>query len=146
VVDNASESFLYFNYGLSLLHIEKLILLNQGMLPCSLHIIHPFICDFKYIPHFLCALTLGDPTKLIHVQRWRVDILCIVIILSFSPFFLCPFSPRLVHLLILKNIFRSVRFTHSRIPNTMVYWFNGIFHCNFTKLIVYTTKHILCSE
>ena len=117
------------------------IWVNQGMLPYSLHIIRPLMCDFKYVPHFLCTLALGDPTKLIHVQRWREDALCIAIILSSSPFFFCPFSPRLVHLLIFNNTFRGVRSIHNCIPNPLVYWFNENFHSNFPKLVVYTIKH-----
>jgi len=35
-----SEHLLYFTYGLSLLHLEQLIQLYLGILPCSLHIIH----------------------------------------------------------------------------------------------------------
>ena len=111
------------------------------MLPCSLHIIRPLMCDFKYIPHILCTFALGGPTELIHVQWWCEDVLSSAIIWSSSSFHLCPFNPRLVHILIFNNTLRSVRSIHNCISNTLVIWFNENFHSNFPKLIVNTTKH-----
>jgi len=64
MVDNVSESLLYFYNGLSLLHLEQIILLYQCMLPYSLHIIHPFMRDFKYIPRIICTFEILKMNKM----------------------------------------------------------------------------------
>jgi len=87
------------------------------------------------------TLTLGDRKNFIHIQRWNDDILCIALILSYSPFFICSFSSRLVHLLIFNKTFRSVWSINYCIPNPFVYRFNENLHSYFPKLIVYAIKH-----
>jgi len=60
----------------------------------------------------------------------------IAIILSSPPFFISTFTPRLAHLLIFNNTFRSVWFINYCIPNSFVYRFNEKLHPYFPKLIV----------
>jgi len=141
MVDYVSESILHIRYGFSLFHLEKLIVLNQGMLSCSLNLIGSFMSHFKNLPHFLGTLTLWNTKKLIHVERWSEDILCIAIILSSPPFFLSQLSPWLINLHIINNMLRSIWFIYDCIPYPLIYWLNKDFHPNFLKFIINATKH-----
>ena len=160
MVDYVSESLLYIRYSFSLFHLELLILLNQGMFLCSLNIIDSIMSHFKNLPHFLGTLALWNMKKLIHVERWSEDILCIAIILSHvsfcnffnffnffliilstPPFFLSPFSPWLINLHIFNSMLRSIWSIYDCISYPLIYWLNKDFHPYFPKLVINATKH-----
>jgi len=96
---------------------------------------------FKNLPHFFGTLTLWNTKKLIHVERWSEDILCIAIILGSPPLFLILLSPWLIYLHIINNMLRSIWSIYDCIPYPLIYWLNKDFHPNFPKLVINATKH-----
>jgi len=131
VIDNVSEPFLHVCNGLSLLHSEQLIVLDQCMLLCTLDISFSFMSYFKNVPRFHCRSTLRYLEIFIKIQGRSYNVLGHTVVLrllalniiTFNPSFFCSFS--------IDNSYRHKRIIHKSIPNTMVYWFNKNLHSYF---------------
>ena len=140
MINNMREYFLYFRDYLSLLHSEHFILLNESMLPCYLHIVCPFISDFKDVPHLLCRCTLWYLEKIIRTQCRYYYTFRNPDKFSFLAIWLSPFTPRFFNTHIIFFCFwkKMTIFNSIQIPLSVDSTKKN--HYNLPELIVYNTK------
>ena len=140
MIHYVGESFLHIQDGFLFKPSEHFIFLEQGMLPCPLHVSCAFMGNLQDVPHFLCKCILLDPEKLIKIQSENNDVFGNAIILSSFTFTLSPLGQRFF----IENIFffklRYKRVIYNSIPDSSINLFNKIFHSNLPKLIFRSRK------
>ena len=119
------------SYGLPFKHPENFIFLDQGMLPCSLHISCAFMGNLKDVPHLLSRCTLWVLEKIIRIQSRNDNILGNAIILSSFTFTLSPLGPRVFNENIIFFKLRYKRAICDSILDFSINWFNKIFILTF---------------
>lgn len=137
MVDNVSESFMHIIDGFILHHYEHLVLLNQGVLPCSLHLFCSFMSDLQDLPHFLCDFAYWDHIKLIQGECKCYDVSCLDIILCFPCFICCLKRDIFFFIPIVNHMHRNKKTIYDSIPNSSINRFQKYFHSNFPKEIVF---------